>query len=92
MTFGSFDDLINKAQAPANYAEAERLIDSADVVFGVWYEGDTPQTGYIIKGRPLLQAIVNSGERPQVTMLSLLCSEYEEVVAYQQVFGDGRLH
>jgi len=65
-------------------------IDSAEIVFGIWQDADSPYgvNYHVIKGLPGLHAVVDSGVAAAKSITAVRCRNFEEAEAMRRVFGD----
>jgi hypothetical protein len=75
---------------PKNYTEAKIAIAAADVVIGTFWEGDEEKM-LIIKGKRLLQRVVETKTGIKTKLVRLPCDNLEEAEAYRQVVGDAKI-
>jgi len=80
----------------------KRIIDGAEIVYGVWPDASNPQgfAWYIIKGVRLLESVAKGGRASltggehlslasrRATWNAIPCESYEHAVAIQQTFGE----
>ena len=73
-----------------NYTEAKIAIAAADVVIGTFWEGDQEKI-LIIKGKRLLQRVVETKTSAKTIMVRLPCDNLEEAEAYRRTVGDAKI-
>jgi hypothetical protein len=88
--------MANKHQAAmATMPERERMdyvrkvVDEADLVWGVWQDGADPAMD-VIKGKHALADVLASGQSRQMRIDAIPCINYEQMVAARWMLGDGR--
>jgi hypothetical protein len=71
----------------------KKIIANATIVFGVYRDAEAPNgVGmHVIKGKRELQVSIASGETIEIRTDAVPCIELEQVIAAEQVYGDGQL-
>jgi hypothetical protein len=70
--------------------DLQRIIETHDVVFGLWPDADQPHGVRVgmIKGDALLHNFLDGHKAPEIKVTAISCDDEEEAMCYRQVFGE----